>query len=190
MPRSSPNPADLLHAIAYQLSKHGAALFAVCLLSSCAWFSQAPPPAPPAPVVPKRDVIAEIRQAASLAGSNLDIQLIQSPAIQALLKRAELLQSQGAHDSAERLLLQAQEIEARNPLVLQFRAEAQLRRESVRMAEALAQQSFENSAQLGTLCMRNWLTIREARLALDDLVGAEAAQSRAKSCDVPPVERL
>jgi predicted Zn-dependent protease len=163
-------------------------LVALAYVSACSWFAQ-PEPARVA-VKPVRDWVSEIRAEAIKAGSAFDIKLIQSPAIDALLQRVDLLEQQKAYAQANELLRQAQTIEPNNPLVLQHRAEAQLRAVSYASAEALALQSFNQSAQLGPLCVRNWLTIAAARAELKNTIGESEARESAKKCDVPPVQRL
>ncbi len=171
-----------------KLFRHILALLTLTAVSGCAWFTQAEPV--PVVIKPPRDWVGEIRAEANKAGSAFDIKLIQSPAIDALLQRVDLLEQQKDYARANELLRQAQTIEPNNPLVLQHRAEAQLRSTSFDSAEALALQSFQQSAQLGPLCVRNWLTIAAARAERKNTVGEQEAREFAKKCDVPPVQRL
>jgi hypothetical protein len=171
-------------------SRYPALLGAVCLLNACSLF--APPPAPPAPAVvaPLRDVVAEIRTEAAKAGDVLIIEPVQNPAVTVLLGKIQQADAQGEHGKARAMTVQAEQIEPENPVVIQFKAEMQLRAQGFAMAEVLAQKSYDASAQTGPLCVRNWLTIAEARSARENLTGAQQARVRAKDCPLKAVQRL
>ena len=166
-------------------------LLLVCVLSACSWFNSpkaevvvaVPPP-------PKRNIVAEIRAEAAKAGEILVIMPVQSPAVTVLLNKALLADEKGDYKIARQLILEAEAIEPTNPLVVQFKAESQLRFESFAMAEILAQKSFDRSAQTGPLCVRNWLTIAEARAARTDPAGEATARTRALECPHKQKERL
>lgn len=166
-------------------------LLLVLSLSACSWFETAKPePVVVEPPKPKRNVVAEIRAEAAKAGEILVIMPVQSPAVSVLLDKAMQADERGNFKIARQLILEAEEIEPSNPLVVQFKAESQLRFESFAMAEILAQKSFDGSAQTGPLCMRNWLTIAEARAARADLEGEAAARARALECPHKQEKRL
>ncbi len=171
--------------------KHAFSVFAVTLtLSACSIFEAAPEPPAPIPVAPKRDLVAEIRKEAAKAGDVLVIEPVQNPAVTILLKRIQDADAAGAYAQSHALTLEAEQIEPSNPVVIQFKAESQLHTDGFAMAEVLAQKSFDASAQTGPLCVRNWLTIAEARQARLDADGAALARARAKECPYKAVERL
>lgn len=172
--------------------KHAFSILALTLtLSACSYFAEPLLPVPePIAVVPKRDVVAEIRKEAAKAGDVLVIEPVQNPAVTILLQRIQSADAAGEHTQAQALTLEAELIEPSNPVVIQFKAEAQLHRDGFAMAEVLAQKSFDASAQIGPLCVRNWLTIAEARLARENAEGAALARARARECPMKAVERL
>lgn len=160
-------------------------------LGACSWFETAKPePVVVEPPKPKRNIVAEIRAEAAKAGEILVIMPVQSPAVTVLLNKALQADESGNYKIARQLILEAEEIEPTNPVVVQFKAESQLRFESFAMAEILAQKSFDRSAQTGPLCMRNWLTIAEARAARADVDGEAAARARALDCPHKQEKRL
>lgn len=154
------------------------------------FFETPAPSAPAEPVVPARDAVAELRAEAAKSGEVLIVDAVQSPAVIALFSRIEAADASGDHLLARQLTVEARTIDPENPLVLQYTAEALLRAESYLEAETLAHRSFEGSAQLGPLCVRNWLTIAEARLAQRNVEGESEARARALQCPVKPVQRL
>ena len=171
--------------------KHAYSVFVLTLtLGACSFFAEPPPVPEPVVVVPKRNLIAEIRMEAAKAGDVLVIEPVQNPAVTVLLHRIQEADAAGAHAQAQALTLEAEQIEPSNPVVIQFKAEAQLQKDGFAMAEVLAQKSFDASAQIGPLCVRNWLTIAEARLARENAEGAALARARAKECPFKAVERL
>ena len=170
--------------------KHAFSIFALTLtVGACSFFEAAPEPVAVV-VAPKRDLVAEIRQEAAKAGDVLVIEPVQNPAVTILLQKIQEADAAGAHAQAHALTLEAEQIEPSNPVVIQFKAEAQLHTDGFAMAEVLAQKSFDASAQTGPLCVRNWLTIAEARLARQNAEGAAQARARAKECPFKAVERL
>jgi hypothetical protein len=118
------------------------------------------------------------------------IEPVQNPAVTVLLAKIETADAAGNHHVARAMTGEAEQIEPENPVVIQFKAESQLRADSFAMAEVLAQKSFERSAQVGPLCVRNWLTIAEARAARMNPEGEAQARLRAKECPLKAVERL
>lgn len=154
------------------------------------FFEAPPPPAPPPAPVIARDRVAEIRAQAAKSGDVLTIDAVQNPAVIALFARIEAADASGDHFLARKLTVEARTIDPENPTVLQYTAEALLQAESYLEAQTLAQRSFNASAQLGPLCVRNWLTIAEANQAQGNLEGEAEARTRAAACPVKPVQRL
>jgi hypothetical protein len=159
-------------------------------LPGCHWFASPAPPVVVAPAQPKRDLVAEIRVEAAKAGDVLKIEPVQNPRVTVLLQQIELADARGEHRSAKSMTIEAETIEPNNPVVVQFKAESQLRQDSFAMAEVLAQKSYDNSAQVGPLCVRNWLTIAHARAARANIEGEKMARSKALECPLKAVQRL
>lgn len=152
-------------------------------LGACALFESPPvEPVPLRPPPPARDYIAEVRTPAAETPSVLEVVPIESPAVTRLLEEALDAEQRHAFVAARRTVSVARQIEPDNPRVLQFLAEYALREGNWADAEQLALRSFEGSAQLGALCIRNKLTIATARAERGDESGAAAARERAEEC--------
>ena len=160
-------------------------------LASCAWFeSSTPTVKAPEPVQPVRDAILEIRAAAAKTGDVLTIVPVQNPAVTLIFEKIEAADRAGDHFKARELTVEARIIEPENPLVLQYAAEGLYRNESYLEAEMMARKSFEQSAQLGPLCVRNWLLIAEVKRAQRQLTEEDEARAQAEKCPVKPLQRL
>jgi hypothetical protein len=163
----------------------------ISLLSGCDWFAKPAPPSPPkAPPQPARDVVKEIRAEAAKAGALLVIEPVANPAVASLLAQAEKADEVGNHAAAAELSKQAWVIDASNPVVLQFRAEVFLRAGSMYTAETYAKKSYAGSAQLGPLCVRNWLVLAEVARAKSDATAEQEARNKAADCPAKPIQRL
>jgi len=57
-------------------------------------------------------------------------------------------------------------------------------------AEAIAIKSFTLGPKVGSLCARNWQTVVEARLAMNDAPTVAQAKQRLKECRVAPPVRM
>jgi tetratricopeptide (TPR) repeat protein len=149
-----------------------------------------PPPPPEPPPPPPRDVVGELRREAASHLSVLEVNPVESAAVTHLLALAEQDEARGRHAQAERRVRQALEIEPENPRVWQLYAELMLRAQQYAEAERYALRAFDRSAQVGALCMRSWLTISEARAALDRGPEAAEARERAQQCPQKALPRL
>lgn len=152
------------------------------LLPACALFAPPPEPVVLRPPPPARDYIGEVRSAARDTPSVLEVVAIESPAVTRLLEEAEAAESRKAFVAARRAVSVARQIEPENPRVLQYLAEYALREGNWADAEHLALRSYEGSAQLGALCIRNKMTVSIARAERGDDPGAIAARARADEC--------
>jgi len=160
-------------------------------VASCAWFDKpAPVVRAPEPVQPVRDPILEIRRAAAKTGDVLTIVPVQNPSVTLIFEKIEAADRAGEHFRARELTVEARIIEPENPLVLQYGAEALFRNENYLEAEMMARKSFEQSAQLGPLCVRNWLLIAEVKLAQRQVSEEVQARAQAEKCPVKPLQRL
>jgi hypothetical protein len=165
-------------------------LLVIAFVAGCGLFGTPPPPPTPPPPVAKRDLVKEIRAAAAKAGDLLVIEPIANPAVAALLQKVETAESKGDYAAADKLSQQAEQIDGSNPVVAQLRAEQFLRKGSFSLAESLAKKSYQASAQLGPLCVRNWLTIAEVCALRKDALGEQQARQKAIDCPVKAQQRL
>ncbi len=160
-------------------------------IASCTWFdSPAPVAKAPEKVVPVRDPIMEIRAAAAKTGDVLTITPVHNPAVMLIFEKIEAADRAGDFFKARELTVEARIIEPENPLVLQYTAEALFRNENYLEAEMMARKSFEQSAQLGPLCVRNWLLIAEIKLAQRQVADEVQARASADKCPVKALQRL
>ena len=152
-------------------------------LSACAYLFEAPPPEPPPPPPPpKRNFIAEVRAVAEENPSVVEVLALETPSVTHLIDDALAAEERSSFVAARRAVAVARQIEPDNPRVLQFLAEYALREGNWADAEQLAERSFQGSAQLGALCIRNQMTISIARAERGDVEGAAAARQRADEC--------
>jgi hypothetical protein len=156
---------------------------ALLALSACAYFFEAPTPEPPPPPPPpKRDFIAEVRAVAEENPSVVEVLALETPSVTHLIDDALAAEERRSYVAARRAVAVARQIEPENPRVLQFLAEYALREGNWADAEHLALRSYEGSAQLGALCIRNKMTVSIARAERGDDPGAIAARARADEC--------
>jgi Flp pilus assembly protein TadD len=151
-----------------------------------------PPPAPTAakPVVPARDLVAEVRAQAADGGDSLDIQPLRDPAVEDLRAAATRHEHAREFGKADQALLLALKITPDDPELLQHRAEIALHRAQYEQAEQLAHHSYQRGPRLGALCRRNWATIRLAREMRANPAGASAAGEQAQHCTLEPPVRM
>jgi len=165
-------------------------LFALVVLAGgCARWTDAPEPAP-ARRPPSRDWVTEIRAAAATAPSEVEVTPLLDPAVSDLRAKAQAAERARDYAEAAAQLQQASEVRADDPDLLQWRAEIELQRRQWREAATLSQRSLELGPRIGTLCVRNWLTLEAARTELGDAAGAQSARAQVKSCAVPELIRM
>ena len=163
----------------------GLLLCALLLLAACA----GAPPEPKTPPVPQRDRVAELRTAAAASAASVELEPLQSAAVDVLRAEATKLEVAGKFAEAEKRIDTALTIEPQNPHLWQLKAEARLRAKQYLDAEKLAMKSFDMGARIGRWCTRNWLLIAESRDALGALPSSQAARKRAEGCPVGPLIR-
>jgi len=73
---------------------------------------------------------------------------------------------------------------------LQQAAEFALYQQDWTQTEMFAQQSFDRGPKLGSLCRRNWTTLRFVRLARGDVIGVQTAMQQVNACAVEPPARM
>ena len=165
------------------------ALLATLALAAC---SQPPAPVPVKPAV-THDPVAAVR-AIRAAGEGLDsavqVQPLRDPAIDGFLKQAH--DAEGAKEFAAAIAAadHALKLAPDAPDILQYVAELETARGDWLQAEQAAMKSFNLGPKVGSLCARNWQTVVEARIALEDAATIAQARERVKACRVPPRLRM
>jgi predicted Zn-dependent protease len=148
-------------------------------------------PAPPQPVpIPARDWVADIRAAAEDDPSAIDVIPLAEPGLADLRARADEARRAGRHADAESLQAQALALSPDDPVLWQEQAEIALSAGNWPVAEQRARESHRRGPGVGSLCARNWLTVRAARLESDDPAGAAAAQLEVDRCKAAAPVRM
>lgn len=163
----------------------------IALLSAC---SNAPTVNPPlveavAPA-PQRDLLAEVRAAAGDPIDVIEVAPLRDAIVADLLERADQAERAGDLAGAEQALRQAVELVPGDPDLMQRRAEFLLAQRALDEAEQLAALSFERGPRLGSLCRRNWTTVRLAREERGDAGGARTAARQVARCLTEPPVRM
>ncbi len=139
---------------------------------------------------PPRDWVTEIRAAAAVAPSTVEVTPLLDPAVADLRTKTQTAERARDLKAADAHLQQALSIREDDPDLWQWRAEIALQRRQWRGAATYAQRSLELGPGIGTLCVRNWLTLAAARTELKDAVSAMSAHAQVKSCEVPELIRM
>jgi tetratricopeptide (TPR) repeat protein len=136
------------------------------------------------------EMVAQVRAAGVSNASELEVTPLRDPQIGDLLARAAHLEAQSDYPGATQAIAQALTLLPSDPELLQQAAEFALYQKQWPQAAAFAQQSFERGPKLGSLCRRNWTTLRFTRLASGDVAGVQAANQQAAACAVEPPVRM
>lgn len=159
------------------------ALFVAVLIASCARTPVQPEPAAPAaPVVPERDIVAEIQAEASKDPSLLEVHPLTDENVIDLVESARQRSREGQADSAREQLERALAMQPEDPKLWQFMAELKVRQRDFGAAELHALKSFDLGPRVGELCLRNWYTVAAARTERGDVAGAQEARDRSEAC--------
>ncbi len=153
-------------------------------------FAPDPESAPVAAPSPPRDWVSEIRATIATVPSSVEVTPLLDPAIADLREQARAAEGAREFAAADAHLLQAIGVRDDDPDLWQWRAEIGLARRAWRDAARWAQHSLEMGPRIGTLCVRNWLTLEAARTELGDAVSARSARAQVKSCEVPALIRM
>ncbi|MCX7555786.1 tetratricopeptide repeat protein [Xanthomonadaceae bacterium JHOS43] len=165
------------------------AVFVIAALAACA--STPPIQSPTAQEeAPPRDVIAEVRAAASAANDGIDVTPLRDPLVADLWEAALRHEAERAFDQAEAALDRALELIPDDPELIQWRAELALVQGRFDDAVRWANASWEKGPRLGGLCRRNWTTIRIARELTGFPDAAVAAGRQVERCTVEPPVRM
>ncbi len=169
--------------------RHVRAIACVLALACAACAPDAPPPvARPAMPTPQ-ELLAQVR-AAGVDAHSLDVVPLRDPQVEDLRARAAKLEAQGDYAGAAQAIVQAIALSPTDPELTQQAAEYALAQSDWARAELLAQQSYERGPKVGSLCRRNWTTLRLAKLARGDAAGAQNATSQIATCTVAPPVRM
>ncbi len=168
------------------------AMFLVGIATGCS--QDAAPPASagnlrvsvPAP----GEMVKQVRAAGVSNASELEVTPLRDPQVEDLRARAAHLETQADYAGAMQAIGQALMLLPSDPELLQQAAEFALYQKQWPQAAAFAQQSFERGPRLGSLCRRNWTTLRFVRLAGGDVAGVQAANQQAAACTVEPPVRM
>lgn len=165
------------------------ALTAVLLLQACATNTvsqrypspevKRAPPGPSVERVPPRTVPVPSRP----ASPSEPAQVSDSPAVIALLERAETQHQGHDVDAAAVSLERALRIEPRNPLLWQRMANLRLEQGQWDQAVQMAARSNSYAGRYSGLRARNWQIIATARRALGDVQGAADAELKARQLE-------
>ena len=157
------------------------------LLVACA--SPAPKPAP-APAAPARDWVAEIRAQSAALDTAVVVEPLADPAVDDLKRRAQAAEAAGDLAAARSDYEQVVALHPDDPVAWQALAELSLQAGDWKAAARDAQRSFDLGPRSGPLCLRNWLTIRAARVETGDTFNVPSAEAQAAACAVKPIIRL
>jgi hypothetical protein len=173
-----------------------APLIAACIASLFGMTACAPNAAPPASASNLRtalptaqDMLAQVRAAGADADS-LDVVPLRDPQVEDLRVRALRLEAQADVVGAAQAIAQALALKPGDPELLQQSAEYALYQKDWLHADAFAQQSYDRGPKIGSLCRRNWTTLRFVRLARGDAIGVQNAAQQIAACTLAPPVRM
>lgn len=165
------------------------ALFCV-LLAACSSVPVAPLPVAEVAPPPPRDLLAEVRAAAGDPVDVIEVAPLRDGTVVDLLAAAEAAERRGDLVAAEQAVRRAVELVPHDPDLMQRHAELLLAQRLLDEAEQLAALSFERGPRLGSLCRRNWTTVRLAREERGDAGGAATAARQVARCLTEPPVRM
>jgi hypothetical protein len=132
-----------------------------------------------------QDMVAQVRTAGATTDA-LDVTPLRDPQVEDLRLRAGALEAQSDYTGAAQAIAQAMALVPGDPELQQQAAEYALYQQDWKSAETFAQRSYDLGSKIGSLCRRNWTTLRFSRLARGDAVGVQAAAQQVVACTVPP----
>jgi len=159
-------------------------------LSSCTQPSAPAKSATKPTLVQDHDPVGAIRAAGMGMDSAVQVQPLRDPAIEGYLKQAHEAETAKNFDAAASATANALKLAPDAPDLLQYQAEVEVLRGQWKEAEDLAIKSWTLGPKVGSLCARNWQTVVEARIALNDPATQAQAKQRIKDCRVAPPVRM
>ena len=164
-------------------------LLAALALGACA--QPGPPQAENKPAAHEPAVaLRAIRAAGAGLDSAVQVHPLRDPSIDGFLKQAHDAEAVNDFSAAIAAANSALKLAPDAPDILQYLAELDIARGEWLPAEQLAIRSFTLGPKIGSLCARNWQTVVEARIALNDPATTAQAEKRVKDCRVPPRLRM
>ena len=136
------------------------------------------------------DMLAQVRAAGAASPESLEVQPLRDPQVADLRDRAVFREKQADYTGAAQAIAQALTITPDDPELLQQAAEFALYQQDWTHAAAFAHQSYERGPKVGSLCRRNWTTLRFERLARDDATGVQNANAQLVTCTLEPPTRM
>jgi Flp pilus assembly protein TadD len=170
--------------------KHTSCAALLLVVAACS--PEAPRPVVKAgPVLPSpQEMLAQVRAAGAADPDSLEVQPLRDPQVGDLRMRAITLESHSDYAGAAQAVTQALAITPNDPELLQQSAEFALYQQDWVHAEGFAQQSYDRGPKVGSLCRRNWTTLRFVRLAHDDVTGVQVATVQLATCTLAPPVRM
>lgn len=147
---------------------------------------EAPVPTPP----PARDWVADIRAQAASLDNAVVVEPLADPAVEDLKHLAQIAEAAGDYASARTETERSLALRPDDPVAWQSLAELSLRAGQWRLAASEAQRSYDLGPRNGPLCLRNWLSIRAARIEIGDTYNVPSAEAQAAACAVKPLIRM
>lgn len=158
------------------------------LLAACAANEPRLEPAPPPAAA--RDWVTEIRTQATGLDHALVVEPLADPAVEDLKRRAQAAEAAGDFTMARAEYERSLALRPEDPVAWQALAELSLRAGQWKAAAGEAQRSYDLGPRNGPLCLRNWLTIRAARIETGDAYNVPSAEAQAAACAVKPLIRM
>ena len=149
---------------------------AAILLLLVACSSQAPVP------IEDMEVNSRVREPASEDSAGVQVYSLQNPAVKQLAAQAGDAEEAGDLDRASGYIERALRIQPQDPQLLQHMAEIKLQEKDYQQALNFAVRSYDSGPRVGEICSRNWRTVSVARGHLEDIAGANDAETRATQC--------
>lgn len=134
--------------------------------------------------------VKAIRAAGDALDSAVQVQPLRDAAIDGFLKKAHDAEAARDYPTAVASANSALKLAPDAPDILQYLAELEIARGNWLPAEQLAIKSFTLGPKLGPICARNWQTVVESRIALNDGATVTQARQRLKECRVAPRLRM
>ena len=166
------------------------ALIGTLALSACTQPSAPAKSATKPTPVQDHDPVGAIRAAGMGMDSSVQVQPLRDPAIEGYLKQAHDAETAKNFDAAAAAIANALKLAPDAPDLLQYEAEVEVLRGNWKQAEDLAIKSWTLGPKVGSLCARNWQTVVETRIAMNDAATQATAKQRIKECRVAPPVRM
>jgi hypothetical protein len=142
------------------------------------------------PATDRVAAVGAIRAANAGEDSALQVNPLRDPAVEGFVATAKQAAQQQQLEDAYVAIKKARGLAPDAPDLLQDQAEIEFLRGNIIESEKLAYESFKKGPQVGTLCVKNWQTIIEARKSFNDIDYLKYAESRREQCKAKRPVRL